>query len=742
MTERVPLTLFTTVNNITVHATWSDPLNTSDPWNGYPYQWDIQVEVRSQTHSDAATPRPFTYNGLDVNIGDWIIFGNSTIALEIISISSQTDTTINMIVEDVNLNNILNDSSQTGHGIGSVSPPGSYDCLLINLNSSGIPIFASMPDYSVSINLISDITNRFQFQNYIQDYILGTQPSNSFSIGDVIYLDTSGNYHKSEAGISGSNTSIGTITSVNQPSVGDFTYRPIGRYVTNLPTLPGLPGELLYVSDNVPGGLTSSIPSEGAIPVYIKISNTSAILSPGNGGIASLGNISIIGNTISSTNIDGNVNIYPNGNGNVNVSNFTALTGSFSNLTSGRVVIVGPNGQLVDTNYFLFDMNSEALSIGNLKLSSEYITTTTSGVPLILSANSANVQVVTTLDITGNKIINLEDPTEPQDAATKSYVDAVASGLNAKIAVLLATTIDLDATFTPDVGYGSLTGNYEVLEIDGMFPTVYNRILVKDQIDETQNGIYDVMQSGNISQPWLLTRSLDFNGQGNEGEINGGDFVFVQSGDTLGGTGWVLTTTGVITINVSNIIWTQFSSAGVIHAGFGLEQTGTVFDVNVVAIISNSTGLTSTVGSDGFQIIEMYLDNNAPLEFYNGALRVKNTIAGIGLSYSLTSGNLSINNIQPTITGVGNITSGTWSSNVITYNVGGTGLSILGNPGQVLSTNNLGTAIGWSNKSQITESDTTPFSPTPVDGDRWFNTDSGILFTYITDNTGNHWVEL
>ena len=74
MTARVPITLFTNITSIVPYANWSDPLNPTDPWNGYPYQWTVTISVQAQAHSDPYTPTPFTYNGLDVIPGQWLIF--------------------------------------------------------------------------------------------------------------------------------------------------------------------------------------------------------------------------------------------------------------------------------------------------------------------------------------------------------------------------------------------------------------------------------------------------------------------------------------------------------------------------------------------------------------------------------------------------------------------------------------------------------------------------------------------
>ena len=112
------------------------------------------------------------------------------------------------------------------------------------------------------------------------------------------------------------------------------------------------------------------------------------------------------------------------------------------------------------------------------------------------------------------------------------------------------------------------------------------------------------------------------------------------------------------------------------------------------------------------------------------------------MNYSLVNGNLNVNSNLPNVTGLGTITSGTWNGNAITYPYGGTGLTVLGNPGQVIAVNPAGDALQFNNSSQIYETPATPTGAYIVDGDRWYNTITGYMYTRITDDTGSHWVEL
>lgn len=158
----------------------------------------------------------------------------------------------------------------------------------------------------------------------------------------------------------------------------------------------------------------------------------------------------------------------------------------------------------------------------------------------------------------GFKATNLAAPTSANDAATKSYVDSVAQGLSTKDAVKVATTANI-----------TLSGTQT---IDGVALSVGDRVLVKNQTNQTQNGTY-VVSAG----AW--TRATDSDA-GTE-LVNA--FYFVQQGTTLQATGWVQSTPGPITLGSTNIVFSQFSGAADYVAGNGLTKTGLTFDVGTAS---------------------------------------------------------------------------------------------------------------------------------------------------------------
>jgi hypothetical protein len=162
----------------------------------------------------------------------------------------------------------------------------------------------------------------------------------------------------------------------------------------------------------------------------------------------------------------------------------------------------------------------------------------------ILSGTASAAFAMNTQKITG-----VVDPTAAQDVATKAYVDSVAAGLNVHTAVACATT-----------GNISLTGEQT---LDGIL-TSADRVLVKEQTDATENGIY-------VSAAGAWSRAADMDAAA---EV-AGSFVFIEDGTTLGSTGWVCTNEPeTVAVGTSDITFAQFSDAGFVTASDGLAKTG------------------------------------------------------------------------------------------------------------------------------------------------------------------------
>jgi hypothetical protein len=146
---------------------------------------------------------------------------------------------------------------------------------------------------------------------------------------------------------------------------------------------------------------------------------------------------------------------------------------------------------------------------------------------------------------------------DTEEIATVDYVNATAEGLHVHTSVAAATTEDIPNLATPPA------------TVDGVTLAEEMRVLVKNQTDSFENGIY-VVESG------ALVRSSDYD---IAGDILPGDFVFVTGGNTQEATGWVQTET-VATLGTDPIVWNQFIGAGVYTAGEGLALNGNVFSLD------------------------------------------------------------------------------------------------------------------------------------------------------------------
>jgi hypothetical protein len=296
------------------------------------------------------------------------------------------------------------------------------------------------------------------------------------------------------------------------------------------------------------------------------------------------------------------------------------------------------------------------------------LTNKTLGSGTVLSAN---------VDADQNKIVDLLDPTDAQDAATKNYVDteigdhaddtsgvhgvtgdvvgtsddqeltnkdlgtgtALTADLNANNNKITGLAAPVDANDAATKGYvdsvaeglhvhasvaAATTGNINlgsgVAAVDGVTLVSGSRVLVRAQTNAAQNGIY-------VSNGTTLSRAADYD---TVNEIQVGDFVFVDGGTVYGATGWVQTE-AVTTLGTDNLAWVQFSGAGTFTAGDGLTLDGTEF--NVVG-----TADRITVAADAIDIASTYVG-------------------------------------QTSITTVGTIATGTWEATDVAVAHGGTGAS-------------------------------------------------------------------
>ena len=235
------------------------------------------------------------------------------------------------------------------------------------------------------------------------------------------------------------------------------------------------------------------------------------------------------------------------------------------------------------------------VAVDNILVNGNTISSTDTDGNIILSPNGSG-----TVDVASSKITGLAAPTLSTDAATKAYVDTlVAAGIHFHSPVRVETNANRNATYnngTAGVG-ATLTnaGTQAALVLDGVSLALNDRVLVRSQTNQTQNGVYTVTNVGSGSTNWVLTRSTDTDEYAIDSPsgLSEGSTFFVQEGTVGAGNTYTCNTSGTITFGTTNITFVQVSSAQIYSAGTGLSLTGTQFAVSLVPVANGGTGQTT-----------------------------------------------------------------------------------------------------------------------------------------------------
>ncbi len=216
---------------------------------------------------------------------------------------------------------------------------------------------------------------------------------------------------------------------------------------------------------------------------------------------------------------------------------------------------------------FKFNPFSSTFDIVNSSASD--LTNGTTGTGAIVLADSPA--------LTSNPTAPTQSPNDNSTKlATTAYVDEASKAQNYKEAAKYATTAALAAvTYSNGAsGVGATLTAVAVgaISFDGSTPAVGDRVLVKDQASQFQNGIYLVTVVGSGIAVFVLTRTTDFD-QSNE--INTGDAALVTSGATLSATTWAYTGIDSPTMGTTALTFVQIAAGVVTDASLSTSDITT-----------------------------------------------------------------------------------------------------------------------------------------------------------------------
>ena len=614
------------------------------------------VKLQDFTITAGKIANNLTY-GSDLTItGNLTVQGNTT-AID----------TVNLVVEDPL---ILLAKEQTGApalDIGFIGKRGTEDNIAFVWDESA--------DQFVAVFTTSEVTNStITINSYASVQVLDLTAANANITGNLTFngsvignVDVTGN-------ITGGNL-------ISDAAIDGVTITASGNLVGgNANIASAVNSATVVASGNVSGGniTTAGVVEATGNVIAGNLTTAGVVVATGNvtgGNIATAGNVdagtAVNANLIAGTSvqIDSTGDIVLNPTGNINASGQRIF-----NVSDPQLAFDAATKQYVDDAvsagihvHTPVDVETAApLSAvtyangGNVFTVNETIAGNT-----VVFTTAANLQVNDQLwfDNSFNGIVGnlayfvVSTPNTSAAVLTTAYngipVSNITSGSGLTESVRVNSGVGATLTATAN---GAIT-------VDGVSLSAGNRVMVNDQVNQIQNGVYEVTDAGNVTAPFILTRSSDadtYEPQTSDG-LDQGSYFYVESGDTGAGASYVKTApSGPFIFGVANIVFTQFSSSQVYSANTsaGLVLNGTVFSAKVD---------NETTAFDGGGNISVKTSANLTTPNIGNATGNSLTLGGNGLLSATTvsaTGNISGANIDAsagitagtTIVATGNIT--------------------------------------------------------------------------------------
>lgn len=499
----------------------------------------------------------------------------------------------------------------------------------------------------------------------------------------------------------------------------------------------GSAAEALIATPNAQGQLTAL----SSVPISIAASQLNTLVQNEqlqNDNVI-IGSDSLsLGSTLSSLNnviIDGSLNTLSNIPNASLVNSEITINGNLVNLGGSTTVSAITDNPLTigaGLNGTSFDGSAPVtISIANVGTANTFGSSNT--VPVLTTNAQGQVSSVVNTNIDAISLTSgsiSSAPGNDNDLVNKLYVDTAIQGLNGKDSASIGTTENI-----------ILSGEQT---IDGVL-TSLSRVLVKNQTDATENGIY-------ISDADFWSRSSD----ANTWEELVAAFCFVEEGTTQDKTGWICTIAPVGVLGVDPVTFTQFSGAGTYTAGTGLTLSGSQFSItntsvaagsygsssDTVSLTANAQGQLTALSSAPISIAASQINTSIPnAGLTNSAVTINGSTVSLGSSTTISAATtaaatfdssglgaasgttfdgsiartVSYNTLgasplagSASIATVGTVTSGTWNGTIVDTSHGGTGNST-GTASAVAASSITGTTLA----ANVVSSSLTSFGVSP-----------------------------
>ena len=356
------------------------------------------------------------------------------------------------------------------------------------------------------------------------------------------------------------------------------------------------------------------------------------------------------------------------------LNNIETINGEF--ISNGQNVINNVSNYVLSTSNILFANiknldnklfdTSNLIKIENLPISSYDANGSKLG---IIKVDGITITVDESGIIRGNSNIDLST------YATKNELSSVASGLT------VLESADLASTTNYTINQPITT------TVDGVFPSTGSSILLKNQTNKYENGVYIFTSSST-----LLTRRSDFNTVNN---IKKGSYIFIKNGIDNKNSGFI-NINNITTLNTDPIEFNLFTKTE-ITAGNGISLSGSSVSLKTVSeggIVFNSgsaeINLSGTSIKGVLPIVRggtgaNNLDNLINLSTHtNGILPVVKGGTGASSFANLINLSTDTNDILPIAKGGSGASSfanlinlSTDTNGILSVTKGGTGLSTL-----------------------------------------------------------------